>query len=152
MAEKNRGKQFEQVIRQSFEKVQGVSIDRIPDQVTRYRGSSSNICDFVVYKYPYLYYLECKTIHGATFPFSNVRDNQWNGLLGKSNIDGVKAGLLVWWVDYDVTRYIPIDVLDPIKVSGRKSIRYDDTDYLYKEIHGEKKRVLFDYDMSDFFY
>lgn len=40
----NRGKQFEDVIKTAFEKVPGVSIDRLHDQTTGYAGSS-NICD-----------------------------------------------------------------------------------------------------------
>ena len=40
----NRGKQFEDVIRQAFEKVPDVSIDRLHDQTNGFRGSQ-NICD-----------------------------------------------------------------------------------------------------------
>ena len=47
MAE-NRGKQFEEQIKKSFEKVKGVSVDRLHDQTTGYLGST-NICDFIVY-------------------------------------------------------------------------------------------------------
>ena len=59
----NRGKQFENVIKTAFEKVDGVSIDRLHDQTTGFKGSS-NICDFIVYKEPYEYYIECKSVHG----------------------------------------------------------------------------------------
>lgn len=41
---RNRGKDFESVIRKSFEKVSGVSIDRLHDQTNGFRGSQ-NICD-----------------------------------------------------------------------------------------------------------
>lgn len=40
----NRGKQFEHVIQEAFEKVDGVSIDRLHDQTTGFSGSQ-NICD-----------------------------------------------------------------------------------------------------------
>lgn len=40
----NRGKQFEDVIKKSFLKVPNVSIDRLHDQTTLYKGST-NICD-----------------------------------------------------------------------------------------------------------
>jgi len=40
----NRGKDFENVIREVFEKVPGVSIDRLHDQTTGFKGSQ-NICD-----------------------------------------------------------------------------------------------------------
>ena len=40
----NRGKKFEEVIRESFEKVPNVSIDRLHDQTNGFKGSQ-NICD-----------------------------------------------------------------------------------------------------------
>lgn len=43
MAE-NRGKKFENVIRESFLKVPNVSIDRLHDQTNGFKGSQ-NICD-----------------------------------------------------------------------------------------------------------
>lgn len=149
----NRGKQFEDVIKSAFEQVEDVSIDRLHDQTTGYYGSK-NICDFIVYKYPYQYYIECKSVHGNTLPLSNITDNQYNGMLEKSKIDGVHAGVMCWWVDKDVTKFIPIQSLQVIRDAGFKSIRYDSDmvqgERLYK-IDGMKKRVFFDYDMKEFF-
>ena len=147
MAE-NRGKQFEQKIRQAFLKVPNVSVDRINDQTTHYKGST-NICDFIVYKKPYEYYIECKSVHGNTFPFSNITDTQWQGLLEKSKINGVVAGVICWWVDKDVTRFLSIQDLQLARDFGDKSIRFDEP---YLPIFGRKKRVFFDYDMALFFH
>lgn len=148
----NRGKQFEEVVRKCFEQTPGVSIDRLHDQTTKYKGSK-NICDFIVYREPYEYYFECKSVHGNTLPFSNITETQWDGLLKKSKIKGVFAGIICWWVTKDVTKFIPIQLLQPLKEYGAKSIRYD-----YKlfnrdvciEILGKKKRIFFDYDMEEF--
>ena len=148
----NRGKQFENVIREAFEKVPGVSIDRLHDQTTGFKGSQ-NICDFIVYKEPNEYYFECKSIHRASLPFSNITDTQWNGLLEKSKIEGVFAGIICWWVDKDITRFIPIQLLQAMKDHNMKSIRYDFTLFgkdCCIEIKGKKKRVFFDYDMEEF--
>jgi len=151
----NRGKQFEDVIKSAFEQVEDVSIDRLHDQTTGYYGSK-NICDFIVYKYPYQYYIECKSVHGNTLPLSNITDNQYNGMLEKSEIQGVKAGVICWWVDKDVTLFIPIQVLQFMQDIAKKSIRYDDI-YNYDgypdiiEIKGKKKRIFFEYDMNKFF-
>lgn len=146
----NRGKQFEDVIRKSFEKVPDVSIDRIHDQTNGYLGSK-NACDFIVYKKPYEYYLECKSVHGNTLPFANITDNQWKSLLEKSKIDGVVAGVICWWVDKDVTKFISIKELDTFRsyFPESKSIKYN-TDLGF-EIFGKKKRVFFDYSMEEFF-
>ena len=67
----NRGKDFEAVVKDCFLTVPGVSIDRLHDQMTGFKGST-NICDFIVYKEPYEYYFECKAVHGNTLPFSNI--------------------------------------------------------------------------------
>ena len=148
----NRGKKFENVIKTAFEKVDGVSIDRLHDQTTGFRGSS-NICDFIVYKEPYEYYIECKSVHGASLPFSNITDTQWKGLFEKSKIEGVFAGIICWFIDKDVTLFIPIQALQICKYRGWKSIRYDVNGYKgsIKEIKGKKKRVFFEYDMKEFF-
>lgn len=145
----NRGKQFESVVRSAFEKVPNVSIDRLHDQTNGFKGSQ-NICDFIVYKEPYEYYFECKSVHGASLPFSNITETQWNGLLQKSQIEGVFAGVICWWVDKDVTKFIPIQALQWNKENGYKSIRFNHNGTSFIEIKGKKKRVFFEYDMEEF--
>jgi len=172
----NRGKPFEQKIRKAFEKVPGVSIDRVTDQTTKYLGST-NICDYIVYKKPYEYYIECKSVHGNTLSiysipkpdkkgvlhgfYGNISDAQWEGLLEKSKIEGVVAGVICWWIDKDITKFIPIQALQQLRDAYlKKSIRYDIDNYVPNglfdhfdliDLIGEKKRVYFDYDMEDFF-
>lgn len=153
----NRGKDFENVIRKAFERVEGVSIDRLNDNTAGFKGVAG-ICDFIVYKEPYEYYFECKSVHGNTLPFSNITETQWNGLLEKSQIEGVFAGVICWWVDKDITRFIPIQILQMLKEEGKKSLNcYWDscvdvynTRYYIPEINGKKKRIFFDYDMEEF--
>ena len=157
----NRGKQFENVIRKSFECVEGVSIDRINDNTAGFKGIAG-ICDFIVYLKPYQYYIECKTVHGNTLSifgndekhkYGRITNKQWEGLLEKSKIEGVRAGLIVWWVDKDITLFIDIRRLKFLRDAGCKSIRYDNCEWsnLIISIHGKKKRVFFDYDMERFF-
>ena len=156
----NRGKKFEDVIREAFEKVPGISIDRLHDQTTGWKGST-NICDFIVYREPYEYYIECKSVHGNTLSihsndpknkYGNISNTQWEGLLEKSQIEGVTAGIICWWVDKDVTLFIPIQILYQLRRTNNKSVRYDINEYIGNvvEIKGKKKRVFFDYDMEEF--
>ena len=124
------------------------------DQTTGFKGSQ-NICDFIVYREPYEYYFECKSVHGNTLPFSNITETQWNGLLEKSQIEGVFAGIICWWIDKDKTMFLPIQILDDLKRANEyKSYRFDWFHWngLQKtiEIKGKKKRVFFDYDMEEF--
>ena len=145
----NRGKDFENVVREAFEKVPNVSIDRLHDQTTGWKGST-NICDFIVYREPYEYYFECKSVHGNTLPFRNISATQWNGLLEKSFIEGVYAGIICWWIDKDRTLFIPIQTLQKLLNSGNVSYRYDWDSYDVVEIKGKKKRVFYDYNMEEF--
>lgn len=149
---KNRGKDFEHVIRECFERIDDVSIDRLHDQTNGFKGSQ-NICDFIVYRKPYQHYFECKSVHGNTLPFSNITETQWNGLLAKSQIEGVMAGIICWWIDKDITKFIPIQLLQELKNHGEKSIRCTtiaSTNYFTINILGNKKRIFFDYDLEAF--
>jgi penicillin-binding protein-related factor A (putative recombinase) len=152
MSKINRGKAFEQKIKEAFEKVHDVSIDRINDNMNGYKGIAG-ICDFTVYKYPYICYLECKSCYGTTLPFSNITNNQWNGMLEKSKIKGITAGVMVWFIDYDKTVFIPIQSLQQMKEKGDKSVnvKYLDNILNLIYINGVKKVVFIDYDVSNFF-
>lgn len=150
----NRGKSFENEIRKQLERTAGVSVDRVHDQTTGFHGSK-NICDIIAYRYPNEFYFECKTVHGNVLPFSNISDNQWAGLIEKSTIPGVYAGIICWWVDKDITAFIPAQLLHMCKLADIRSIRYDLTHsvfgrYRLRQIKGKKKRVFFDYDMEGF--
>ena len=150
----NRGKSFESEILRQLMQVTGVSVDRIHDQTTGFRGSS-NICDITAYRYPNEFYFECKTVHGNVLPFSNISDTQWKGLVEKSTKLGVFAGIICWWVDKDITAFIPIELLYVFQIHGKKSIRYDCEYNLFGSyrmipIKGKKKRVFFDYDLKGF--
>lgn len=177
MGNVSRGKPFEQIIRESFECVEDTSVIRLPDPVQGYLGYR-NICDFIVYHKPYQYFLECKTVHGNTLPihsipkpdkrgklhgfYGNITDTQWEGMLEMSYINGVIAGVICWWVDKDVTKFIPIQILNDEYEHGKKSVRFDSDLGLgwqeggkhfisVLELTGRKKRVFYEYDMARFF-
>lgn len=170
----NRGKKFEDVIEKAFSNLLDVSIVRLHDQTTGYLGSS-NHCDFIVYKKPYEYHIECKSVHGNTLSiysipkpdkngvlhgfYGNITDKQWEGLLEKSKIKGVVAGIICWWIDKDLTYFIPIQLLEWAYTEGFKSVPSKFYElWKWKEnnlpepikIQGFKKRIFFDYDMEDF--
>ena len=83
---KNLGKKFEDEVYKQFKAYPGVSIDRIPDQTMRYKGRK-NVSDFIVFRRPRQFYVECKTVHGNRLPFANI--SQFDALLEKGDIDGV---------------------------------------------------------------
>ena len=143
----NRGKQFEGVIKDALLKIPGTSVDRLHDQTTGFVGSS-NICDFIVYRYPTEFYLECKSCHGNTWNLNLLTQTQYEGLLSKSGIKGVVPGVIVWWIDRDVTTFFHIDYIRKLKEEGYKSIHYANEKGI--TIPGKKRRVFFDYDFSEF--
>lgn len=146
----NKGKKFEGVVKASFEQVAGVSIDRFRDAPRKLKGVD-NPSDFVVYKKPHEVYVECKSHKGNTLPFSCIRDEQINGMMEKAKIEGVKAGVIIWFIDHDFTIWVPIQEVVAMIKAGYKSINIKDLNYTnFIKIEGQKKRVYFAYDMKNF--
>ena len=146
----NKGKQFEDVIRKSFLKVSDVSIDRLRDAPRKLKNVD-NPSDFIVYKKPHEIYAECKSHRGNTLPFSCIREEQIKGMSEKAKIDGVKAGIIIWFIDHDLTYWVPIDEVVCWRDMGNKSINIKDIyKFNYIEITGKKRRIYFDYDMNKF--
>lgn len=146
----SRGKQFEKQIREALEKYPTqISVDRFADPMAGYAGIR-NICDFTVYQMPFKYYFECKSIHGNTLSFGgSITKDQWDGLYQKSKITGVYAGVIVWFIDHDLTVYVPIQELVRLKNKGCKSLNANQlAEVNHFAIPAKKKRILFEYDMK----
>lgn len=87
------GKAFEDRFKENFLKtVPNCSIDRIYDTMNGYK-SISNICDFIGYSYPNIFYLECKSHKGASIPFEDIP--QYDKLVDKVGIPGVRSGVIL---------------------------------------------------------
>lgn len=148
MAE-NKGKKFEAKFRADFLKsVPNPTIDRLYDQVSGYK-TISTISDFIGYSYPNIFYLECKSIKGNTFPLSNL--TQYDKLIAKVGIKGVRVGVVVWFYDKDVVMYVPIKTITQLYNDGKKSINCSkilDEGYRAFVIPSTKKRVFMDSNYS----
>lgn len=156
----NRGKDFEELFRKQMV-ASGFDVNRVADNTAGYMGGR-NICDFITYVYPHIYYMEMKTVKGNTLPFSNITQNQWAGLQEKEKIEGAGAGIIVWFMEHDKTFFVSADCMQKIKNEGifkslhirdlrLKSEEFEKGRY-HKcfEITGIKKRVFFDYNMQEF--
>ena len=147
---KNRGKQFEEIIKKAFQKVNSCYIQRLYDPGFGYSGVR-NFADFFVFCSPYLLFIECKSVDGGTLNFSRITDNQLKGLEEVSKKEKIIAGVLIWFKDKDFTCFVPIEELVKAKKQGLKSISFAMIDNLYHiPLNGEKKRVLFDYNAELF--
>ena len=144
----NYGKNFEQKFKKDFLKtVTNSTIDRLYDPTNGYY-SISNVCDFIGYSYPNIFYFECKTHKGASLPFDNI--TQYDKLKDKIGISGVRCGVVLWLYEKDVVYYIPISTVMKMKEDGKKSvgIKAVEEGYNIKEIPSIKKRIFMDSDYS----
>lgn len=93
-------KVFEDITRKSLEAEQAI-VDRLPDQMSGNLGSV-NPGDFLAYKYPNLYYIECKSCTQPVFDIkSHISESQWLVLLRKARLEfpGVYVGYLLWFTE-----------------------------------------------------
>jgi len=145
----NRGKAWEQKFKEDFKRsFPGGTIDRIYDTTNGFK-TISNISDFIGYNYPNIFYLECKSHLGNTFPFQNL--TQYDKLKEKVGIKGVRVGVILWFIEHDRVLYIPISSITKMKEDGKKSINVkmaDEKLYNIIEIPSTKKRVFLDSDYS----
>ena len=112
-------KNFELKVKEDWLKLPNSTIDRLYDPVGGYNGVR-NISDFIAYCYPQMFYIECKTIKGNTFPFSNL--SQYEKLLGKVGIKGVTAGVLVWFYEKDTVVFARVQTIKEMKADGEVSL------------------------------
>lgn len=142
-------KSFEAKLKEDWMKLPNATIDRLYDPVGGYYGIS-NVSDFISYSFPNIFYLECKTIKGNTFPLSNLK--QYDKLLEKKGIKGVKAGAVIWFYEHDnKIVFVPIETFEKLKNDNKKSFNVKmvgEKDYYNIPIPSVKKRTFYDSDYS----
>lgn len=147
----SRGKQFEDKFKADFLKLEGVSLDRLFDPVGGYVGIK-NICDFIAYKYPNIFYIECKSCNDNTWNFANY--SQYEKQLCKVGIKGVRVGVVLWMIKHDTVVYLPTKTIQQMKADNKKSFNIKDLQkdtYRIITIPSIKKRVFLDSDYSVLF-
>lgn len=113
-------KEFEAKTKKCFLDMGSCTIDRLYDPMAGQRGIR-NICDFIGYKYPSIYYIECKTHKGKSISFCDI--SQYDKLCEKIDIPGVIAGVLVWFTELNSVYWIDIKFCKYVKdVIGSKSV------------------------------
>ena len=146
----NRGKQFELKFKECWLKSFPNSfLYRLNDQMSGYKVSSSNICDFIAFNLNKLYLLEIKSHEGNTFPINNL--TQYTKLVGKVGIPGVRVGVIIWFIDHDRVIYVPISTITQLINDGKKSVNINKIEaegYRIINIPSIKKRVFLDSDYS----
>lgn len=146
---KNRGKQFEQKFMNDWMVTFPNSfIFRLKDDTSQFKYTAANPCDFICFVKDRLFLIETKTIQGNTFPFSNL--SQYDKLLSYSDIDGLVAGVIIWFVDHDRVVFIPVTTVKQMKSTQLKSanIRKGFDGYNVIDIPSVKKRVFLNSDYT----
>ena len=129
----------------------GSVIIRLPDQMTGYKDTSKNPCDYVAFAYGMLYMLEVKSHKGNTFPFSCL--TQYENLSSYLGYEDVRVGVILWLYEHDAVMYVPLNSIKQMKADGLKSVNIkmlDNENCKYKivRIPSEKKRIYMDSDYS----
>lgn len=131
------GKDAEQKIKDWLDRPEdGYCFDRIKDQMTGFYGSS-NICDFTLFKFPYMYYIESKATWDDRFDFNMLTETQHDGLLSKSKIDGVFGYVVILFASYKRAFILDIKDISTLECQGKHSLnikKIDKWDIPYKEI------------------
>lgn len=152
MSDINRGKQFEEKFKADFSKLEGVSLDRLYDPTGGLHGIK-NISDFICYKFPNQFYIECKSCNENTWNFSNY--TQYEKQLAKVGIPGVRVGVVLWMIKHDVVVYIPTKTIQCMKFDNRKSFNIKDLKaetYRIIQVPSVKRRIFMDSDYSVLFH
>lgn len=143
------GKAFEKDFKESAIKYfDDVSIDRLYDNVGGYAGIR-NVCDFILYHIPNQYYFELKSHLEDALPISCITDYQYKGLLVKSQIRGVIAGVLMQFRPSGQAYFVPIQKIKELRDNGAVKITLNDAKKYGKSLPIIKKRVkTYDYNVK----
>lgn len=127
-----------------------ISWDRLKDPVGGRRGVA-NICDYILYLYPNLFYLELKCYRENTINFKAISDTQYDGLLAKYGKTGILPGVLLSFQDHSEVWFMHIDQVRQLKaIEGKKSIHIKDCREMGVRLEGERKRTRFRYNVEKF--
>jgi len=142
MAKTDIGKDWEDYFKKTWKaQFPGTFVFRLKDQLTGYKDTSQNPCDFMCLPNDKLFLVECKAHKGASIGWDVMP--QYERLLKFKDTQNVRPGFLIWLYEKDVVFWVPIKVAEQLYNDGEKSIgirHFDKYDILV--LPGEKKRVF----------
>ena len=149
MASSNYGKKFENKFQSDWLKIINSDCIRLKDIMSGYK-KIKNISDFICYIYPYVYYLDCKSLRGNTFNFAKL--TQWDEMEKHAYKPGVNIGAIIWFIDHNKVCFVPIEEFIRLRDLGYKSIHVnmieDDAFNKVYEIPSRLIRLFMDSDYS----
>ena len=132
-------------------KADGYSFDRLYDQLSGYYIVSRNPCDFICYKYPYMYYIESKATWEDRFDFSLISETQHDKLLEKSKITGCYGLVVILFAYYKRAFMVHIEHIAQLEAADKHSLnikKLEKWGIPYKEIRTipNPRKKLLDYE------
>lgn len=148
MGRQDLGKKWEDFFKQSWKRCfPNTFVFRLKDQMTGYKETSGNPCDFLTYTGEALFMVECKEHKGNSIPFTAIP--QYDRLLEYKNLNKVYPGCLIWFSEKDKLIWVPILEAEKMVTDGKKSISLkmlDEKLYNIIEIPSIKRRVFLEGD------
>lgn len=121
MANTDIGKQFEARFATDYKRCFPDSfLFRLHDQMTGYKETSQNPCDFIAYPGSCLLMVECKAHKGMSIPFNAIP--QYERLLDYKGFPKVFPGVVIWFYEKDIVIWVSIDEMEKMVQDGEKSI------------------------------
>lgn len=151
----NVGKKFEERLEEdwgnSFPSSKSF-IMRLPDQVSKRKGSSKNPCDFFAFDGVRLYVIEAKTHLGHRFPFDALPQYDKLKEIEESHYDNTLVGVVLWFRDHEKVLFIPMrEIIKMVEEDKKKSINikmFYNKEYTIYEIPSVKLRNYMKSDYS----
>lgn len=121
MANTDIGKQFEARWLTDWKRCfPGAFVFRLHDQMTGYKETSQNPCDFLAFEGRCVLMVECKAHKGLSIPFTAIP--QYSRLLEYKGIEKVFPGVVVWFYEQDIVIWVSIEEMEKMVLDGEKSI------------------------------
>ena len=151
MASANKGKSWEDKFRKDGQNCfPDTFVLRLKDQMTGYKETSGNPCDFLCFPgNNQLFMVECKEHKGASIPFTAIP--QYERLLEYKDCPHTFPGVMLWLSEKDKVMWISIQEMEKMVQDGKKSIglkMLKEKSYNIIEIPSVKKRVYLDSDYT----
>ena len=149
MADTSLGKRWEDKFKATWIKCfPNTFLFRLKDQMTGFKETSQNSCDFLALPTDKLFMIECKTHKGASIPFTAIP--QYERLLDYKDLNNVHAGFLIWFSEKEIVIWVDEIEAEKMVNNGEKSIglrMLDDNKYKIKVL---KTEIKYNYPRCDF--
>ena len=147
------GKKFEEHFRKDWKKCfPNTFIFRLKDQITGYKDTSQNPCDFLAMNNGIMWMLECKETQEGTINFSKIPQlDRTEGLKDYIGLSDVEPFIIVWFRKHDKVIACPAAEALRMKQNGLKSISLkmlEDKSYYIIDLPSVKLRTFLETDYT----